>query len=201
MKTKEFFTVLVLIIALLTACDNDCDCIIPSQTEDYFPLNIGDTWQYRNSIQKVSSSEIINNKEYKVKLIENYHADTLYNTSKEYYRVKNGKVYRLYNDQSDEFLYVDFTRSENESWKYKNEGSKDDYWKVVPSANFEFEFPNGTKLDDCRSFYYDMEGWVDDEHQVTFAPGIGEINSSSLAWGIGDTLQKAQINGVNYQFK
>jgi hypothetical protein len=201
MKTKKFLSMLIIILVWLPSCDNDCDCITPSQSEDYFPLNIGDTWHYRNSIHKISSSEIINNKEYKVKLIENYHADTLYNTSKEYYRVKNGKVYQLYSDQSDEFLYVDFNRSENESWKYKSEHMNGDYWHVTALAEREFDFSNGTKLNNCKPFSYDVPEWVDEEHLTIFAPGIGKIYSASLAWGIRDTLQKAQINGVIHLFK
>lgn len=201
MKTIAFLSVLIIILALLPACDNDCDGIIPNQSEDYFPLNIGDTWHYRNHIRKVDTSEIVNNKEYKVMVFDTYRADTIYHTSKKYFRVKNGKVYQLYSDLKDEFLILYFNLPANQSWKYRSEHMNGDYWHVTALEEHEFEFSNGTKLNNCKSFVYDVREWVDEEHQTTFAPGIGEIYSASLAWGIRDTLQKAQINGVVHEFK
>ncbi|NJO68123.1 MAG: hypothetical protein HC830_01570 [Bacteroidetes bacterium] len=50
-------------------------------------------------------------------------------------------------------------------------------------------------------FDYDLIQAVDDEHTIILAPGIGRIVSQSYAWGIGDTLRNAIINGIEYKIK
>jgi hypothetical protein len=200
MKTKETLLAILFIFALLVSCDNDDTYQFPNASNDYFPLHIGDTWEYKNHIRKVSVATTINNKEYVLITSDIFRADTLYDSREEFYRKENGKVYKLYTDQSDEFLFVDFTLAEGETWKYKMQNMGDDQWNVTVQPKICFDFGQ-LVLDNCKPFYYDVPGWADEEQVYVFAPGIGEINNYSPAWGGSDTIQKAQINGITYQFK
>lgn len=201
MKTKELLSLVFLIFALLTGCDDDKTFSYTNYSNDYFPLNIGDSWVYGELTQKVSTTQNINNKEYMVVLSEIYRADTLFYSREDFYRRVNHKIYKLYEDQSDEFLCLDFSLPENESWSYKTEDNPDQEWKVTVLPNISFQFKNGLEIDDCKRFFFDVEQWADEEYRLTFAPGIGRISTFSTAWGLGDTIQKATINGVEYHFK
>ena len=200
MKTKETLLAILFIFVTIVSCDKDSNSDkIPTCFNDYFPLHIGDTWEYKNYICKASLSSTINNKEYTLITSEIFRADTLYDTREDFYRVVNGKVYKLYTNQSDEFLFADFTLAEGESWKYTGENMNGDQWNVTVQEKIDFDFGN-TVLHNCRPFYYDVPGWADEEQVYVFAPGIGIISIYSPAWGAGDTIQKAKINGITYQF-
>lgn len=200
MKTKETLLAILFIFALLVSCDSDDTHHFPNASNDYFPLHIGDKWEYKNHIRKVSIATTINSKEYLLMLSEIYQADTLYDSREDFYRKENGKVYKLYTDQSDEFLFVDFSLAEGESWTYDMQMNDDDQWNVTAQSEICFDFGQ-LVLEHCKPFYHDVPGWADEEQVYVFAPGIGEISNYSPAWGAGDTIQKAKINGIEYVFK
>lgn len=200
MKTKEILVAILFIFTLFTSCDSDEPYQFPNASNNYFPMHIGDSWEYPNHIRKVSAEVTINNKQYMLMVNEIYQADILYDSREDFYRVENGKVYKLYTDQSDEYLFVDFTLAEGESWKYTGENISNDQWNVTVQEEISFDFGN-TVLQKCKPFYYDIPGWADEEQVFVFAAGIGEINNYSPAWGSSDTIQKATINGITYQFK
>jgi|GEM_PF-3027216 len=201
MKAKILAPFLFVLIAMFTACDDDTNIPVIEST-DYFPVHIGDTWEYKNHIRKVSGSEMINNKEYRVITHETYRADTLYYTYKTYFRTTgNNKVYQLNSDQSGEYLFADFNLNADDSWTYTNNSiGRDDEWTVTVLPEITFKFDD-TELENCKRFFYNAMLIVDEEHTIVFAAGIGEINSFSNAWGLGDTIQSATINGVTYRFK
>lgn len=200
MKTKEKLLAILFIFIAIVSCDKDPNVDkIPPSFNDYFPLQIGNTWEYKNHIRKVGVRSTINNKEYTLITSEIFRADTLYDTREDFYRVKNGKVYKLYTDQSDEYLFADFTLSEGETWNYTKQNMNGDQWNVTVQEAIDFSFGN-IVLQNCKPFCHDVPGWADEEQVFVFAPGIGEINNNSPAWGMGDTIQKAKINGIEYEF-
>lgn len=201
MKAKRLVPFVLALIALFTACDDDASIPVIEST-DYFPLHIGDTWEYKDHIRKVCGSEIINKKEYRVITHEIYRADTLYYTYNTYFRTtRDNKVYQLNSDQSGEYLFADFNLSADESWTYiNNSNGRDDEWTVTVLPEITFEFDD-TELENCKRLFYNALLIVDEEHTIVFAAGIGEINSFSNAWGVSDTIQRATIDGVTYGFK
>ncbi|BAX81906.1 hypothetical protein [Labilibaculum antarcticum] len=200
MKTKNLILLIATIASLLSSCDNDKYSDFTTVPNDYFPLQIGDTWEYDDHIRKVTGTEKVNNIEYKVVTNKTYRADTLYYSYNNYYRLGSyGKVYQLYRDKSDEFLFLNFSRREGESWSYETADRDDQKWnvEVLPELNFTI---NNHIIKNCKSFFYNVPGCADEEHQITFAPGVGEIHSYSTAWGISQTIQKTKINGIIRQF-
>ena len=201
MKIKESLLSIILLFGLLVSCDTDTKYCLPESGDDYFPLGVGDIWEYENQTREVIGTESINGREYKRVEVKYYRADTVYSTHELYYRKKNVyKVYQVNNDKSDEFLFADFSRKDGESWTYDIQMRDEDKWNVTVRTDIDFDFGD-LVLNNCKSFYYDVPNWVDEEHAITFAPGIGEISSVLLGCGLGDTLRKATINSVQYQFK
>lgn len=202
MKAKRHVPYLIVLIALFTACDSDDTSFPIIESTDYFPIHIGDTWEYKDHIRKVTGAEMINNKEYREITHETYRADTLYYTYKTYFRTTgNNKVYKLNSDQSGEYLFADFNLNADDSWTYINNSiGREDEWTVTSLPEITFEFDD-TELENCKRFFYNAMLIVDEEHTIVFAAGIGEINNFSNAWGLGDTIESATINGVTYRFK
>lgn len=201
MKVKYIIPLLLILMIATIACENDDSGIPEIESTDYFPLNIGDTWEYEDHIRKVTASEIINGKEYRIITHETYRADTLYYTYDTYFRTTDeGRVYKLNSNQSDEYLFADFDRNEDDTWTYIDKSNHDSEWIVTVLSEITFEFAN-VNLENCKRFFYNAPAWADEEHTLVFSPGIGEIHSFSDAWGIGQTVQSATINGIEYQFK
>jgi hypothetical protein len=200
MKIKESLLSIILLFGLIVSCDTDTK-YLPELGDDYFPLGVGDIWEYENQTRKVIGTESINGKEYKRVEVKYYRADTIYSTHEMYYRKKNGiKIYKVNHEKTGEFLFADFSREDGESWTYPANIGDDDNWNVTVRTDIDFDFGD-LVLKNCKSFYYDVPNWADEEHVIIFAPGIGEISNVSLGWGLGDTLRKATINGIQYQFK
>jgi hypothetical protein len=42
--------------------------------------------------------------------------------------------------------------------------------------------------------------WADEEYTTTLAKGIGFVQEYSNAWGLGQVLESATINGRKYDF-
>ena len=193
-KLSIHFFVLLLIIS---SCTKEHPA--PAYVSDYFPLNIGDTWNYQSQKLEIKSLKTINSKAYYEVLISQYNAGVLFGTNYAYYRKTTyGKVYKLNNDLNSESLLYDFTVPVNHSWTYK-EGDME--WQVTNSTESKVVNINHSIIANCRQFDFDIVKAVDDEHAVILAPGIGKIISFSYAWGMNDTLKSAVINGVDYSFK
>ena len=200
MKTKEIIVAFLLILALFTSCDKDDSYQLPETSNTYFPLKIGDRWEYPNQIKKVSSEVEINNKKYMLIVNEIYKADVLHSSSESFYRKENQKVYKLYADKSNEFLFLDFAKREGESWKYKTANDDNEKWNVEVLSETNFTI-NKHIIENCKQFFYDVPNYFDEEHSITYAPGIGEISKHSSVWGFDETIKKAVINGNEFVFE
>lgn len=199
MKTLTKAFIFFISLPFIVSCKKDNPA--PAYSSDYFPLNVGDKWEYRFYTKEVTKLKTINNKEYYEVLFNQhqYNSDTIIYTSYEYIRkTADGKVYELSQDQKDELLIYDFTVRVNQSWTY-NDGAGG--WKVTNADDKKVVTINDNVIENCIEYNYDIVEMVDDEHMIVLAPGIGQIVSQSFAWGLGDTLRNAHINGVEYKFK
>jgi hypothetical protein len=53
---------------------------------------------------------------------------------------------------------------------------------------------------ECKSYYYDEIQSADEENTITLAPGIGFVKEYANAWGAGQILKSAKINGQVFNF-
>jgi hypothetical protein len=167
---------------------------------DYFPLQVGNKWVYAYKTEEVLSVKNINGKEYFE--IVGYHkeGEADYVPYYQYFRkTPDGKVFKTYNDSVNEYLIYDFSVPLNHTWTYKDNG--DSEWTVTNVADYKNVLVHGFLLDSCRQFDYDIKQAVDDENTVILAPGLGRLISYSYAWGFGDTLKSAVIDGKLYNLK
>jgi hypothetical protein len=193
---KTFLKISIWFLALMsaiTSCKKENPAPYPES--DYFPLSIGNKWNYKYNSQEVTKLKTINNKEYYEILITQYQADTVYSNSYIYYRkTTDNKVYQLYGDLKTESLAYDFRVPLHNSWS-------DLEWTVTYVNDIKKVTINNHVIGNCKQFDYDIVTAMDDEHTVILAPGLGRLIGYSYAWGLGDTLKSAVINGMDISLR
>lgn len=199
-------TVLLLAFTLILIASCEKENIIYTElpdklSNDYLPLMTGNVWNYSRYRVIVKDIVSINNKEYYEVVNESIVADTVFYTYKEYYRkTSDGKVFMVSQDKKREILKYDFAAPVKSSWTYP-EDDNNHFWKVTKVSDNLKVVVNNRPIANCMKFDYDLIQAVDDEHTIIMAPGIGRLISQSYAWGVGDTLRSAIINGVEYRIK
>lgn len=157
MKTFILLITLSVITIFFQSCKKEPAKII--LTDDYMPLEVGNFWQFDNSVkEEIIGTKIINNKTY---FILAYQNDTAY------YRSENNKIYVIENNMS-ESLKFDLTARVNDTWKYNS-------YNVTLSSRSDSVTINSHKIYNCLRFYFDIPVYVDDEYSIWLAPGIGFI--------------------------
>lgn len=188
------FIVLVSMALMTLACGKEDIPTINYPACDYFPLQVGNKWYYEGYTSEITGKETWNGLEWYV-LMSVYERDNgVENIYKMYYRkTADDKVYRKTDESSEAILLIDLKIGFNQSCKYT---IGENQWTVTTGDDFETFKINDIEIPNCRSYYYDIPRAVDDEYLMTLAPGLGLLAHVSLAWGLGDTLQRAVINGL-----
>lgn len=187
---------LFIVLMMIVGCHKEQPAVY---TGNYFPLNIGDSWNFKGRKEEVKGLKTINNKVYVEVRSDSYRADTVFYSYKNYYRTTpEGEVYQYNAEANIEFLLFNFTVPVNHSW---TSPSGNENWQITNATETKVVNIGHTKLTNCREFDYDIPEAVDDEHGILLAPGIGKIINFSFAWGLADTLRSAHINGVDYCFE
>ena len=150
----------------------------PTNTYDYFPLQIGNVWAYHTEkslpdtlIHKIEDTVIIDGKVY-----FRLSVDPLRGKNRAEYLLRKdtitGNVYKRVGQEEELFNTIAFSIIEGEPYFYKSSLSDTaiESWceatHTVPAGNF----------DHCR--YYKMDNWpgmYDDEYYYIYAPGVGLI--------------------------
>lgn len=179
MRVLKLFIAVVSISISLQSCEKDEKAITLSS--DYLPLEIGNYWQLDHSEKKeVVSKTILDGKDY-------YLLRYLNDTS--YYRVENNKVYVIEHTDK-ESLKFNLSARVNATWNYHSQ-------TVKLVSKTDTIVINNKKIANCYHFYFDNPIWVDDEHSIWLAPGIGFIQEQC-----GECpypfrkLDKAKISGL-----
>ena len=195
-------------IALLAFAFNACDDDDSNggATSSYLPLKIGNYWEFVNTpeyppatyTQRTEVTRVVsfNNNEY-FELVNIYKAGD--NTSRDttYYRITSqGYVYTWRKSSTVEENPMRLYADDSDSWKYETSYDAED---TITVDEIDDLAVRQTKLDDCKSFNYDIEQMADEEHSTVLAPGIGFVKRIS-GWGISSELVKASINGKVYTF-
>jgi hypothetical protein len=186
---------------LLMGCDDDSS--FETGSNNYLPLQVGNVWIFRSMqddndyrhYKRVTAKVTLDDVVYAQVVSGSYANGAIYDTA--YYRVEdNGHVYfRRKNSVSEENRFRLYGR-DGDTWTYTIEN--DDTVAITLSA-ISLNL-NNKNLRDCKAYYYDVSKWADEEYTTTLAKGIGFVQEYSNAWGWGQVLESATINGRKFDF-
>jgi hypothetical protein len=203
-------TVAVLMIAVLAGCEYNNLTYKEKEpvVENYLPLKIGNYWNFQTTShsqgqsstqihREVASIVTINNHEYYLLVTSSTNNSYTYQDSS-YYRIdSNGFVY-IYRKSNPNFEDNRFRLNgdDHDTWSYPVEGSEQAHITLtVESVTLD-----NIELNKCKSYFYDVTQWADEEYTIILAPGIGFVKEYSNAWGLGQILKSARIDGQVFNF-
>jgi hypothetical protein len=203
--------VFIVVVAIAFCCSDEEGDKVIVYDESYFPLHVGDRWEYSHADPQFShlshvTKEVTGSARF---------------SDQEYYVVKGTYSYELGQGTPNIELYY-FRLGENgfiysynentgiESNPYRLGAAEGDHWNVpVPSPHFKERavyvtnvgtYQSGeTIIEDCKTFIEDTQLWADDDHMSVLAPGIGIVHEGSSG-GYYVTIRRAVINGTEYHF-
>lgn len=207
MKTIYFLSLLS-VGMVIAACDSsnyDSKPDYESQSDSYLPLQVGNYWNFvptglsnsdYNLHREITGKAILQGHEYYLLVSTSSNNDYSYKDSL-YLRVdNNGYVYSRRSNSTLEDNYFRLKGKDGDSWTYAiNDHDKATIW--VNNVDVEI---NSTTLKDCKAYNYDVPNWADEEYTRTLAKGIGFVKEYSNAWGMGEILKSARINGNEIDF-
>ncbi|MEJ1240821.1 hypothetical protein WBG78_21930 [Chryseolinea sp. T2] len=190
-------------VCLLSSCDDGGSDPV-KLSPGYLPLEVGNYWDFIGV--NSATDDVVLHREVKAIVKLNGHEYYLTISS-----VPSGKsiadsAYYRVDDQKNVYLYR--KSMENEELKYKLDAKEGDTW-TYPFFNDDYmdvvlyigpiETSSKT-VNNCKNYYFDAKGWVDEEYTSSLAPGVGFIKEYSDAWGVGMVLSKASIGGNVIEF-
>jgi hypothetical protein len=201
MKNWLLFGVLV----MMAACE--CNDDPRPETSDYLPLTLGNYWDFKatglSGDDLVEHREVVdyvtlNNMEYY--LLVSTHLSPVWSGS-----YKDSTYYRI---DDNGFVYVYRKGFEFEENRYRLDGKDGDSWSydyvdqyVADMTLAEVSKKIGNfDVEHCKDFSFNVEQWADEEYTYTLAPGVGFLREFSDAWGGGQELKSARINGHEIEF-
>ena len=194
--------ILVFVAAFCWCCDDEK---IQVSDNSYFPLAVGNTWEYVPVYQSglspltvvVQGTENIDNKTYYVVIRSTVvNGSPVENTI--FYRMDdNGYVFERQAETSVEINRFRLNTQDGDTWQMPV--PQMDAYTVTTSVMDEVQLTPLLSVPDGKSFSYDVPQYVDEEHYITLAKGLGIVKQGS-AWGFDMRLKKAVINGTEYNF-
>ena len=182
-RTTQTIGLIFLSIMIYSCSKKDNEIIISEG--DYFPLEIGNYWQFDNS----QKNEVIGSK-----LIENLnYFESVYSDDTSYYRIDNNKIIVKENNDSIG-LKFDLTANVNDTWNYNS-------WKVTLSSKKDTIKIGNIKYINCYRYCFDIHNLPDASHCIWLAPGLGFIQEScNMCLNSIKKVNKARINNqeINY---
>jgi hypothetical protein len=202
----------IVAVALVAACDGDDEKIVAFDSS-YFPLHVGDRWEYEsvnvedptvylyitNVIREITGTAVIDGDTYYI-----VKGSYSYHPSHQREPIEHSLYYRLWDNG---FIYTHDIQTGTKGNPYRLGASDGERWKVSTTSGQgvisvdeieTFELGNAT-VESCKIFYFDIERLADDEHASVLAPGLGSIAETG-AWGVNLRLKKATINGQEFEF-
>ena len=169
----------------------------------YLPLAVGNYWEFKSvrttggpvaQRWEVRGTAQLNGHEYYLITAVDVANHTVIDSV--YYRESDGDVYSYRRSMGFEELKYKLLANDGDTWNYPYVDG--DVMNVTLHVR-SLDMPS-TTVNDCRSYYFDVDRWADEEHTSTLAPDIGFIREYSDAWGSGIVLSKASIGGNVIQF-
>lgn len=206
-------SIFILLVALATSgCVEEKEGGPISISEHgYFPLHIGNSWEYStlgyDSDLYVSKSEIVS----KV-FIDNFEyalmtrTRTIYSGThidSSYYRVDtNGYVFVRENES--EYNVYRLNAADGFTWTIDKPFSSfpDPELSFIQEIRLNIESVNlnGTVIEQCKRYDHDVKDVYDEEGYSILGPGLGIIQSGNYFGGLHTVLKRAVIDGQEYNF-
>lgn len=201
-----------IILLMNFGCADDGERIMEIVGDSYFPLHVGDKWQYRPAneeypqmnehipdvTREIKGIEVKEGREYFFMLIT-------YDYSKQSLSTQYDSAYYRFGDHG--FVYEFDKKMGTETNPYRLNANDGDHWVLTNRVGTgEISVRSIEKLDldgfivsDCKRYYFDIGHMADEENYTVLGPGIG-IVSQGNAWGFDMKLKKATIAGRQYEF-
>jgi hypothetical protein len=151
-----------------------------SEAKSFFPLAVGNTWQYAASGNEPNSrtETWIVTRQVMISGLPYFEIEKSYSQSdivnRDFYRAVGNQLLMISEGSDTIQLLADFSLKENDTFIAMTDhfvlGSISDWQK------------------DKRTITYDSPEVVDEEHEITFTRGVGISAYRSLAWGVGSSL-------------
>jgi len=201
--------IISLIIFTFVLCNKDRNPITEieeTSVNDYFPLQVGNTWTYELSAPghdldgKILSVTIVDTKSVDGKKYFLFKSDFPSIESpwdSALFRISNLRVFRRINDK--DYLWYDFEAQKGHSYQIPLGASGEQTGVVLENKDVEVIVPVGT-FENCYQFHffiaYDHQ-WVE-----SFAPHVGLVDVSyATLVGLSCHLKEAKINNMTYSNK
>lgn len=202
---RKWLGILCCLCALWACEERDSELNTGRLSNSYLPLTEGNYWEFKaihaksNAVvlrREVRARAQVNGREYV--LVTSGSPSTGSYVDSLYYRTEaNGNVYTYRKGTSDEVLAFKLFAEDGEVWKYQASDGDDMMNVTVHVGTVEI---GSASLDNCKSYYYDVDAWVDEEHTITLAEGVGFVREYADAWGTGMYLSKASIDGYVVEY-
>lgn len=185
-------------LALLSCTNNDEPVVITSAGSSYFPLDIGNRWEYapirkdmllKSAVFTIVSKEVVGDYEY-------FAMEKLYES-------ENGNTSRdtvLYRVDSEDFVFELSQQSKTEQNRFRLRATEGYTWSMesfskdpyIVTTSITDVTLNGQVISECKSFSFDVPQWADEEHYFVLARGVGIVEFGN-AWGFDYKLKSAHI--------
>ena len=189
-----------LFISIIILSCGEHDPIRSPGEHEYFPLKVGNYWQYQCSDpalggtfeNEITGTTTINNQEYYVMITKSPKSVT----DTTYYRMDDrGYVFEFRKSYTQEMNKYRLNARKNDSWEYT-------FGTTLPNGKMTFNGSQNvtlttTTIDNCKAFSFDVKQWVDEESHHILAAGIGLVVTSG---DIQFELKHAVVNEQEFNF-
>jgi hypothetical protein len=191
-RTTSLLVGLMIALAFHNGCENEQPFSPLAASDDYFPMQVGNRWTYTLAYStgaytleyEIVGTEMVGSHEY---FVFERKFDLAVTTDTVYYR-SDGDNRIFINFQGENVLYIDFNRTEGQSWQTYGE-----YIATIEKADFQAEVPAGF-FEHSVEVFFNYPSAVDDEVWEVYAPGVGLVEIRGFIGVI--QLQSAEVNGV-----
>jgi hypothetical protein len=145
-------------------------CILSMKVsaQDYFPLEVGNTWTYYNSrdtlVYHVTDSVNIGNKKYFLYGAYSSRMDTIRKDIQ-------GNIWKMI--KGVDYLWFDFTKDNGATYTFPSFDSSQAY--IIEVSKYHTQQTYLGTFSQCIALNFDVPQWVDDEIFYSFAPEVGLI--------------------------
>jgi hypothetical protein len=200
---KHFILIPVVIVLAFSSCDNDS---VSLSAHKYLPLRVGNYWEFvaldalpnDDNIRErrdVIGMETIDDIQY-FTVVSTWSPVSSVPSDTVYYRIDaDGYVYKRRKSEGGETQELRLNASDGHSWSFMYF----DFSTTMTCEEIEIDL-GSESVQNCKSFYRDVEQMADEEYTYVLAPRIGFAVEYSNAWGGGQRLKRAKVNGTTYSF-
>lgn len=202
----EKAVLLFLTVIAFCGCENDNDPRSRAFDPSYFPLEVGNNWEYIPISQagdllsvnvEIPSTATIDDHEYYLMVTRYVYTGVTNIGDSSYYRINSsGYVFVRTTSGLEEANRFRLAAAEGETWTIEAPPFKDFVATAGGTSPVDI---NTITIENCKSYVFDLPRFIDDEHSLILAPRLGIIRKF-FGEGANLVLKQATIGGVEYNF-